>query len=164
MQALGLVDDGVVLLTPRLEHQILTIITLDRSIGRNHRHFETIDLVKLAFFRLGCAGHAGQLLVHAEVVLNGDRGEGLRLALHLHTFLRFDGLVQAFAPPTTGHRTAGEFVDDEHLPFLHHVVDVALIQRMGTQQLVDDVQPLTLRGVLALDQVALFETPAGLSP
>ena len=38
------------------------------------------------------------LPVHAEVVLEGDRGERLVLALDLDAFLRLDGLVQSVAP------------------------------------------------------------------
>ena len=43
----------------------------------------------------GRTGHAGQLLVEAEVVLQRDRRVGDALALDLDAFLRLDGLVQA---------------------------------------------------------------------
>ncbi len=48
-----------------------------------------------------------ELLVEAEVVLNRDRGERLGLAVDLHAFLGFHGLVQAIAPAAAGHFTAG---------------------------------------------------------
>ena len=44
-------------------------------------HVEVVDLAELGRLGLGGAGHARQLVVHAEVVLEGDRGEGLVLAL-----------------------------------------------------------------------------------
>ena len=46
-------------------------------------HVEVVDLVELLRLGHGRAGHAGQLVVEAEVVLEGDRGERLVLALDL---------------------------------------------------------------------------------
>jgi hypothetical protein len=51
-------------------------------------------------------GHARQLLVLAEVVLEGDGGERLVLALDLHLLLGLDGLVQPVAPAAAGHQAA----------------------------------------------------------
>ena len=105
---------------------------------------EPVDLVELRLLRLGGAGHAGELLVHAEVVLDGDGGEGLRLALDLHPFLGLDRLVQPVRPAAARHDAAGELVDDQDLAVLHHVVDVLLVQGVRLQQLVDDVELLAL--------------------
>ncbi len=88
------------------------------------------------------AGHAGELVVHAEVVLERDRGERLVLLLDLHAFLGLDRLVQALAPAPALEDAAGELVDDLHLAVLHDVVDVALEQLLGAQrrlELVDEV-------------------------
>ena len=71
------------------------------------RDVELVDLLELGRFRFGRTGHAGQLLVHAEVVLEGDGGERLILALDLDAFLGFDGLVQTVASsggPASGGR------------------------------------------------------------
>ena len=84
---------------------------------------------------VGGAGHAGQLLVHAEVVLEGDRGQGLVLVLDLDAFLGLDRLVQAVGPAAARHEAAGELIDDEHLAFLDHVIHVPLEQGMGAQRL-----------------------------
>ena len=99
----------------------------------------------------------GELLVHAEVVLDRDRRERLRLALHLHAFLRLDRLVQPVGPAAARHRAAGELVDDQDLAVLHDVVHVLLVQRVRPQQLVDDVDPLALLRVLALDRRARLD-------
>jgi hypothetical protein len=108
----------------------LRIIGLD---GRDDHRFQTVDLVELVGFGVGRAGHAGQLAVHAEVVLEGDRGERLVLGLDLHAFLGLDGLVQAVGPAPAGHQAAGEFVDDDHFAVLHDVVLVAVEQIVGAQ-------------------------------
>ena len=78
---------------------------LQRPVGRNLRDFELVNLLELGGFRIGRTGHAGQLLVHAEVVLEGDGRQRLVLALDLDAFLGFDGLVQSIA--TSGGPASG---------------------------------------------------------
>ena len=76
----------------------------------------------------------------SEVVLKRDRREGLVLSLDLDPFLGFDRLVEAVAPPSARHESAGELVDDDHLAFLDHVFHVPLEQHVGAQRLVDMVE------------------------
>ena len=105
------------------------------AVGGNHHDFELVDLLELGRFRFGRTGHAGQLLVHAEVVLEGDGGERLVLALDLDAFFGFDGLMQAVAPAAARHDAAGELVDDDHLSVLHQVILVAMEQHVGLERL-----------------------------
>ena len=85
------------------------------------------------------AGHAGKLLVHAEVVLEGDRGERLVLRLDRLVLLGFERLMQPFRIAASRHHAAGELVDDDDLAVAHDVVLVALEQLMRAQRLVDVV-------------------------
>ena len=101
---------------------------------------EVVDLGELLGLGLRRAGHAGQLLVLAEVVLEGDRRERLVLPLDLHLLLGLDRLVEAVAPAPPGHQAAGELVDDDDLAVLDHVVDVELEERVGAERLVDVVE------------------------
>ena len=83
-----------------------------------------------------------ELVVHAEVVLERDRREGLVLLLDLHALLGLDRLVQALRPAPALEDAAGELVDDLHLAALHDVVDVLLEQLLRPQrglQLVHEV-------------------------
>ena len=80
-------------------------------------------------------GHAGELVIEPEVILNRDRGERLRLAIDLHAFLRFDRLVQAITPASARHFAAGVFVDDDDFVFLDDVGDVLLEQTISAQEL-----------------------------
>ena len=80
------------------------------------------------------AGHPGELVVHAEVVLERDGGEGLVLLFDPHALLRLDGLVQTFAPAPALEDPAGELVDDLDLAVLDDVVDVALEELLGAQR------------------------------
>jgi hypothetical protein len=58
-----------------------------------------VELVGLGLRR---AGHAGELLVKPEIILDRDRRQRLRLAVDLHALLRLDRLVQAVAPAAPG--------------------------------------------------------------
>ena len=94
--------------------------------GRDDDDVELVDLVELLRLGHGRTGHAGELVVHAEVVLQGDRRVGDRLLLDLDAFLGLDRLVQAVRPAPAEHQAAGEVVDDDHLAVLDDVVAVAL--------------------------------------
>ena len=119
-------DDRVPLLLLGPVHQIGVLDPAQRPVRRDDDDVEVVDLGELLGLGVGRAGHAGELLVLAEVVLEGDGGERLVLALDLHLFLGLDRLVQAVAPAPSGHQPAGELVDDDDLAVLHHVVDVAV--------------------------------------
>ena len=104
------------------------------------------------------AGHARQLRVHAEIVLEGDRGERLVLGLDFDAFLGLDRLVKPVRPAPTVHHPAGELVDDDDLPLLHDVVDVPLehhVRLQGLVQVVDDLRVRDVVEVAALDQARL---------
>ncbi len=79
------------------------------------------------------------LLVHAEVVLEGDRGERLVLRLDRHVLLGLQRLVQAFRIAAAGHHAAGELVDDDDLVVADDVVLVLREQPVRLQRIVDVV-------------------------
>ncbi len=132
----------------RAEHLVLQILADHLAVGRHHHRLELVDLLELVGFRVRRAGHAGKLLVHAEVVLEGDRGERLVLRLDPHAFLRFDALVQTVGPATPGHQTAGEFVDDDDFAVLDHVVLVPVVKRMSAQRHHQVVDQRDVRGIV----------------
>ena len=90
---------------------------------------------ELAGLRRRGAGHAAELLVHAEVVLERDGREGLVLLFDLHALFGLDRLVQTLAPTAAFEDAAGELVDDLHLAVLDDVVDVELEQLLAAQRL-----------------------------
>ena len=107
------------------------VVADHRPVGRDGDHVEAVDLEELLLLGHRRAGHAGQLVVEAEVVLEGDRGERHRLALDAQALLGLDGLVEALRPAAAGHLAAGELVDDDDLAVLDDVVAVALVERVG---------------------------------
>ena len=79
--------------------------------------------------------------------------------------LRLDGLVQAVAPAAARHQASGELVDDDDLAVLHHVVDVALEERVRAQRLVDVVEQRHVRRVVEAARLQpMREQLLGLAP
>ena len=120
----------------------------DRDVGRDLDDVEAVDLDELLLLGLRGAGHPGELLVEAEVVLERDRRERDVLLLDPLALLRLDRLVQALRPAAPFHDPAGELVDDLDLAVLDHVVLVALVERLGLQRLVQVVDELDVARVV----------------
>src|SRR5216683_2102177 len=118
-----------------------------RAIGGNHHDIEVVNLAKLGGFRFRGASHAGELLIHAEIVLEGDGREGLVFALDLYAFLGFDCLMQAVGPAAAGHLAPGEFIDDDDFAVFVDVVDVNFVERVRAQGLIDVVHGVDVGGV-----------------
>ena len=104
-------------------------------VGRNGDDVEVVDFPELVGLGHGGAGHAGELLVELEVVLERDGGERLVFFLDADAFLGLDGLVQAVGPLAAGHQAAGELVDDDDLAVHHHVVAVAAVEVVALSEL-----------------------------
>ena len=135
-------------------------------MGRNHHHLEAVDLLEFEGLGIGGTGHAGQLLVEAEIILEGDRRDGLVFLLDGHAFLRLDGLMQTVGPAATGHGAAGEFVDNDHLSVLHDVIHIALVDGMGTQGRVQMMNQRDIRRIVEaltfFQQTGLDQQPLGI--
>ena len=136
---LDLADDRPVLLLDRPVDLVVLVERGRRARWSGSRHLELVDLHELVGLGRGRAGHAGELAVEAEIVLEGDRGERLVLGLDLDVLLGLERLVQAFRVAPARHHAAGELVDDDDLAVADDVVLVALEQRVGAQRLVDVV-------------------------
>ena len=51
---------------------VVIVLALDRPVGRHLQHLHLVDVAELLGLGRGRAGHAGQLLIQAEVVLDRD--------------------------------------------------------------------------------------------
>jgi hypothetical protein len=63
-------------------------------------------------------------------------------------FLRLTGLVQPLGPAPALHHAAGELVDDHHLVVLHHVVLVAMVERVRADARIQVVHQHDVGGVV----------------
>ena len=135
-------DDRVELGHLRLVDEVVVVLADHRPVGRDRHDLQGVRAGQLGRLGLRRAGHACELLVHAEVVLQRDRGERLVLFLDRDVLLGLDGLVDALRPAPALERAAGELVDDLHLAPLDDVVLVPVEQLLGLQghvELVDEV-------------------------
>ena len=119
-QHLGVLDRGgadqhrlaaLVAILDVVDHRLRTFSRLvlntwsmrsSRIIGhvrRDDHGLQVVDLLELVGFGVGGAGHARELRVHAEIVLERDRGERLVLALDR-------ARLPWLPPPGAGRRTS----------------------------------------------------------
>src|SRR5215218_4888418 len=152
-------SDGAPLARLGLVDLVVLVEPLHRAVGRDLDDLELVDLHELGRLGEGGAGHARELVVAAEVVLVGDRGDGLVLLLDRHALLRLDCLVQALRPAASLEDAAGELVDDLDLALDHLVVDAALVERLRLERLLEVVDEMA---VLGLVEVAHPHEPLGL--
>jgi hypothetical protein len=114
------------------------------AVGGDRDHAQLVDLLEFLRLGVGGSGHARELAVHAEVVLEGDGRQGLVLAGDADLLLGFDRLVETLRPAASLHGAARELVDDYHFAVLDHVVDVAPVDGVGPQRLLDVVHPVVV--------------------
>ena len=115
------------------KYLIVEVFADHRPVGGDDHGFQAVDALELVGFGVGGAGHAGEFAVEAEVVLEGNGGQGLVFLADFHAFFGFHGLMQAFRPTAAGHQAAGEFVHNHDFAVLHHIVFVQVKQAVGAQ-------------------------------
>ena len=147
VQAADVVGDGLVFFLLGAVDDVGIFDAQQRLVGGDDDDFELVDLLEFGGFGFGGAGHAAELFVEAEVVLEGDGGKGLVFLADVDAFLGFDGLVQAVGPAAAGHQAAGEGVDDDDFAVFDHVVDVALVEGVGLDGGFDVVLEFPVFGV-----------------
>ena len=128
-------------------------------VGGNHHHFQIIDLLELLGFSVRGAGHAGELVVHAEVILEGDGGQGLVFVFDAHALLGLQSLVQAVGVAPSRHEATGKLVHDDDLAFLDDVLIIPLEELVGLEGLVQMVQHLDVARIINIVEVQEFFGP-----
>ena len=139
MALLDLSDDGPVLACLGLIHGILVVDTDDRAVGGDLHDVQLVDGGEFLLLRQSRTGHTGELAIQAEIVLEGNGGQGLALPLDGHVLLGLDGLMQALGIAAAEHQAAGEFIHNDDLTVLDHIVHVLFHGAVGLDGLVDVV-------------------------
>ncbi len=132
------VDDRAELAGLVLVDEVRLVEALHVAVRRDRDDAQLVGALELGGLGLGRTGHAGELLVQAEVVLQGDRGERLVLSLDLDALLRLDRLVHALVVAAAGQDAARVLVDDEDLAVEDDVVLVPLEQLLGLDGVVEE--------------------------
>ena len=144
---LDLPDDRPVFASLGLVDHVVVVLPLVGTVGGDFDDVQVVDGAKFLLFGHGGTGHTGELVIQAEVVLEGDGGQCLVFAVDADVLLGLDGLVQTVGVPAAEHQTAGELIDDDDLAVLHHIVDVPLHGAVGLDGLVDVVVQCGIGGV-----------------
>ena len=121
-----------------LVDEVGLVLADHRPVRRDRDDAELVRRHELGRLGLGGTGHAGELLVEAEVVLQRDGREGLVLGLDRHGLLRLDRLVDALVVAAPDEDAARVLVDDHDLVVHHDVVGVALEQRERLDRVVEE--------------------------
>ncbi len=125
---LDVLENGLELIVLGEEHQIRLVLADHRLVGRDHHHFQTVDLLEFEGLGVRRARHAGQFRIQPEIILEGDGRDGLVFLANLDALLGLDRLMQAVGPAPPLHGAAGELIDDDHFALAHDVLDIALVQ------------------------------------
>ena len=120
-------------------------------VGGDDLDGQLVDLAELGILGKCRAGHAGELVIQTEVVLQGDGGQGLVLLAYEHALFGLDGLVQALGVTAAFHNAAGELVDDLDLAVGDHVLLIAVEHVLGLQRLLQVVDQLA--GEIGIDVI-----------
>ena len=150
-----LIDDGIVFLALGAIDTVVHVDSRDRFVGRNNDYVEFVYIPELTRFGFGGTGHTGELVVHTEIVLQGDGCESLGGTFHLHVLLRLHRLVQTIRPAAALHNTAGLLIDNLHFSAVDDIIDIFLEEGVGFEQLVHGVYALGLHRIVGEDIVLL---------
>ena len=158
--ALGhLLNHGVVLAVHGLVHAVGQVLTCAGLVGGDADDVQAVNLAELVRLGGSCAGHTGQLFIHTEVVLEGNRGQRLALGGNGDALLRLNGLMQAVIEAAAVHQTAGELINDDDLSVLDDVVGVAVHNAAGLD---GTVNVMAQGHIISIGQVLHMEERLGL--
>ena len=130
----NVIDDCVELSDFAFVDEVWLIESRNFSIRWNGNDTESVGIHEFSRLGRGGTGHTGKLVVHAEVVLQGDRCEGLILLFDLDALFCLDCLVNTFRPTATFENSTGEFVNDLYVSALDDVILVAAVQLFCLQR------------------------------
>ena len=119
-----LVDYGIVFFSFGFVNEIIFIPTRNGSVGWNFYYVKFVDFPEFPCFGNCRTCHARKLVVHAEIVLQGNGRKSLRSRFNLYILFGFNGLVQSVGVTTSIHDTSCLLIDDHDLVVHHHIFGV----------------------------------------
>ena len=147
---LNVLDDRLELGDFVAVHLIGVVDALHTLVGGDGHHAELVGVHELCRFGFRGTGHTGQLVVHAEVVLQGHGRHGLVLRLDFDAFLRLNRLVDAVVVAAARQNTTGVLVNNQDFAVDDHVVLVVGEQLLRLNGVVQEANE---RGVLGFVEV-----------
>ena len=138
-------------------NNVRPVFSYHGTVRRNFNNVEVVYFSELVFLGESCTRHTRELMIHSEVVLEGDCRDGSVFLLNLYAFLCFESLMQTVGEAASGHDTACERVNDKNFIVLYNVVRVAVHYAMSLERLIDMVGDIGVFGVgVVLDSEVFF--------
>ncbi len=157
--------DGLELVGDILVEFVVLIDPLHIDVGRDRDDVHFVNVEEFGGFGQRGAGHPAELGIHSEIILEGNRRQGLVFGFDPHPFLGLDRLVKPVRPAPPIHHPPGKLVDDDDLVVLDDIIDVLfehLVRLERLVEMVDDLRIGDVVEVLPLDQPGFLEHPLGL--
>ena len=149
-----LIDYGGILFLLGLVDAVVHVNTCHRLVGGYCHDIELVYVPELACFGFGRTGHTCKLVIHTEVVLEGDCGECLCRSLDFHALLGLDGLMESVGVAAAFHDTACLLVDNLDFVVVDYVFHILFKEGVGLEQLGHGVYALGFHRVV-LHQLVL---------
>ena len=156
MAAFHFLHYSTVLASFRFENHIRQIFTLNRFIGRNLDNRETINLNKFLLFCFCSTSHAGQLVIHSEIILEGNGSQSLAFSLNFQPFLGFDGLMKSVGIAAAIHETTGKFINNDHFTVFNYIVLIPLHHGLSTEGLNEKMVQLQIFRIIQIFHMKHF--------
>ena len=148
-----------------LVNHIRMVNTNHGLVSGNLDDVQIVDLNELVFLGQRGTGHTGEFVVKTEIVLEGNGGKGFGLVGNIHAFLCLDGLMQTLGVAAAIHQSSGEFIYDDDLTVLDHVVNIPAHDATGFERLIYMVGNGVVLGIgqvfNAKELLCLFDTGSG---
>ena len=142
------INNGSILFACSLIYAIVKVVAGNRTVCWNFNNVKFVYIPEFPCFCTCCTRHTGQLVIHTEVVLQGNSCKCLCCSFNLDMFLSFNSLMQSIAPTTPFHDTSCLFVDNLYLTVHDNIFVVFIEHGVGFQQLLQCMNTFTLHTVV----------------
>src|SRR3989338_5373531 len=102
----------------------------DGAVGRNHNNIQPVNFQKFLSRSQGGTGHARELLVKSEIVLEGNRAGRTSFFFNFSPLFGLDGLMNPFRPASARLEPPGERIYNNNFS-LFNLIILALFQLLG---------------------------------
>ena len=121
-------------------NDVLIILTDNLSRRRDADNIEFINFLEFLGFGIRCTRHTRKFLIHAEIILEGNRGQSLAFGLNFHALFGLNRLMQTIRPAAAMHHTPRKVINNDNFAVLNDIVLIEFIKRMSLQSLVHVMQ------------------------
>ena len=115
--------------------QVIEVFTLYRTIRWNNLNRNVINLTELCVLGHCSTGHTGELVVHEEVVLEGDSCQSLVFFTYLNILFCLNCLVKTLRITTAFHDTTSKLINNLNFAVNDNVLLVTMEHILSLQRL-----------------------------